>query len=52
MTFAGNQIKSAYHKGKKQAGLFSPDSNIYKAVPIAGAGAAGAAATMEEDEEL
>tara|TARA_R100000664_G_scaffold22408_1_gene31873 strand:+ start:5798 stop:7246 length:1449 start_codon:yes stop_codon:yes gene_type:complete len=52
MTFAGNQIKSAYHKGKKQTGLFSPDPNIYRAAPIVGAGAAGAAATMEEDEEL
>jgi len=32
--------------------LFSPDPNIYRAAPIVGAGAAGAAATMEEDEEL
>jgi heterodisulfide reductase subunit A-like polyferredoxin len=52
VAFAGDQIKSAYHKGKKQTGLFSPDSNIYRAAPIVGAGAAGAAATMEEDEEL
>ena len=52
LAFANNQLKSAYHKGTKQTGLFSQLDNLYKAIPLIGAGGLGAAAASGDDEKL